>query len=113
MNGPSTIVRRPLLGADLAAWKTTKVDVRSIRFAPGQTTGVHSHPCHVIGYIAEGTAILEVEGQPPQHLATGAAFHEPAGARIRRFDNASAEHPLHFVATYLLSGDQPLIEMLE
>jgi quercetin dioxygenase-like cupin family protein len=42
----------------------TRVDVRSI--APGQATGVHSHPCHVIGHIAEGTAILEVEGQPPQ-----------------------------------------------
>jgi hypothetical protein len=36
-----------------------------------------------------------------------------AGARILRFDNASSEHPLEFVATYLLQGDQPLIEMLE
>jgi quercetin dioxygenase-like cupin family protein len=85
----------------------------TIRFAPGQATGVHSHPCHVIGYIAERAAILEVEGQPSQHLATGASFHEPAGVRIRRFDNASTEQPLHFIATYLLSGDQPLIEMLE
>jgi quercetin dioxygenase-like cupin family protein len=67
----------------------------------------------VIGYIGEGTTILEVEGRPPQRLATGEAFHEPAGARIRRFDNASAEHPLHFIATYLLSGDRPLIEMLD
>ena len=113
MSKPTAIERRALLAADLTEWTTTKVDVRSIRFAPGQETGVHSHPGHVIGYIAEGSAILEVEGQPPQRLATGDAFHEPAGARIRRFDNASAEHPLEFVAIYLLSSDQPLIEMLE
>ena len=112
MSTPATIERRPLLAAALSDWRTTKVDVRAIRFGPGQATGVHSHPCQVIGYIAAGTAILEIEGQPPQRLETGAAFHEPAGARILRFDNASVEQPLEFVAIYLLQGDQPLIEML-
>ncbi len=111
MGAPPAIERRPLLATPLADWRTTKVDVRAIRFGPGQATGIHSHPCHVIGYIAEGAAILEIEGQPPQRLATGAAFHEPAGARILRFDNASADQPLEFVAMYLLQGDQPLIEM--
>jgi hypothetical protein len=52
-------------------------------------------------------------GAAARRLETGAAFHEPAGARILRFDNASREEPLEFVATYLLQGDQPLIEMLE
>ena len=111
MGAPPTIERRPLLATPLADWRTTKVDVRAIRFGPGQATGIHSHPCHVIGYIAEGAVILEIEGQPPQRLETGAAFHEPAGARILRFDNASADQPLEFVAMYLLQGDQPLIEM--
>ena len=112
MSASPTIERRPLLDAGLAAWNTTRVDVRSIRFGPGQATGAHRHPCHVIGYIADGAAILESEGEPPQHLPTGAAFHEPAGRTILRFDNASAEKPLHFIATYLLDGEQPLIEML-
>jgi len=112
MSTPPAIERRPLPDAKLARWNTTRVDVRSIRFAPGQATGPHRHPCHVIGYIAEGAAILEVDGQPPQHLPTGAAFHEPAGRTILRFDNASAILPLHFIATYLLDGEQPLIEML-
>ncbi len=110
MSAPTAIERRPLPSAVLADWRTTKVDVRAIRFGPDQETGIHSHPCHVIGYIAEGSAILEIEEQPPQGLPTGAAFHEPAGARILRFDNASADQPLEFVAIYLLQGDQPLIE---
>ena len=72
MSAPPTIERRLLLDAGLAAWNTTRVDVRSIRFEPGQATGLHRHPCHVIGYIAEGAAVLEVEGQPPRHLPAGA-----------------------------------------
>lgn len=112
MSVPPAIERRPLLAAALPDWRTTKVDVRAIRFGPGQMTGLHVHPCHVVGYVAVGTAILQVEGQPPQRLETGAAFHEPAGARILRFDNASGEYPLEFIAVYLLQGDQPLIEML-
>ena len=111
MSATQAIERRPLLAAALADWRTTKVDVRAIRFGPGQETGIHSHPCHVIAYIAEGAAILEIAGQPAQRLETGAAFHEPAGARILRFDNASSEKPLEFVAMYLLQGDRPLIEM--
>ena len=111
MSAPPSIERRPLLATVLADWRTTNVDVRAIRFGPGQETGIHSHPCHVIGYIAEGAAILEIAGQPEQRLETGAAFHEPAGARILHFDNASREHPLEFVAMYVLQGDQPLIEM--
>jgi quercetin dioxygenase-like cupin family protein len=84
MSATQAIERRPLLATLLADWRTTKVDVRAIRFGPGQETGIHSHPCHVIGYIAEGAASPEIEGQPPQRLPTGAAFHEPAGAWIRR-----------------------------
>ena len=49
MSTPPAIERRPLLDAKLARWNTTRVDVRSIRFAPGQATGPHRHPCHVIG----------------------------------------------------------------
>ena len=86
MGAPPTIERRPLLATPLADWRTTKVDVRAIRFGPGQATGIHSHPCHVVGYIAEGAVILEIAGQPEQRLETGAAFHEPAGVRILRFD---------------------------
>jgi quercetin dioxygenase-like cupin family protein len=64
------------------------VDVRSIRFEPGQATGVHSHPCPVIAYIAEGAAIVQVDGEPEQRVEAGGAVYEPAGLTIKRFDNA-------------------------
>jgi quercetin dioxygenase-like cupin family protein len=113
MNVQTTIERKKLLQVSLDDWKTTSVDVRSLEFAPGQQTGVHFHPCPVVGYIVEGEAILQIDGQAEQRLEKGSAFHEPAGVKIARFDNASSERPLHFVAMYLLQGEQSLIEMLE
>jgi len=112
----STIVRKPLLSGDVSAGvharNITSVDVREITFAPSQQTGKHLHPCPVVGYIARGAAILQIEGQPAQELPEGAAFYEPAGATILRFDNASATEPLTFIAFYLLNGPQELIQML-
>jgi hypothetical protein len=46
-------------------------------------------------------------------LPAGSAFHEPAGAIIANFGNASDSEPMTFVAFYLLKGEQELIRMLE
>jgi quercetin dioxygenase-like cupin family protein len=107
-----TITRTPLLKAMLGDRNVNAVDVREIRFAPGQRTTRHLHPCTVVGYIAKGSAILEIEGQPSQTLSTGSAFHEPAGAVIADFRNASDADPLTFIAFYLLDGNQDLITLL-
>lgn len=107
-----TIIRRPLLSTELHNKTVTRVDVREIVFQPGQETGLHKHPCPVFGYIAEGEAILQIEGKPPQHLTTGCAFYEPAETVISRFDNASAKNTMRFICHYLLEGEQELIEML-
>lgn len=108
----TTIFRKPLLTAPLAKRTLDRVDVREIRFAPAQQTGRHKHPCPVVGYIAEGTAVVQIEGQPAQELPAGSAFYEPADTIIARFDNASSSAPMTFIAHYLLDGNQPLIEML-
>lgn len=107
------IVRKQLLYAATGASTLTSVDVREIHFEPGQQTGRHLHPCHVFGYIVEGTARFQIEGQPPQHLPAGSAFHEPAEAVIADFSNASSSEAMTFVAFYLLDGGQELIRMLE
>jgi len=107
-----TITRKELLSTALNNKTVTSVDVREIVFRPGQETGLHKHPCPVFGYIAEGEAVLQVKGEPPQRLTTGSAFHEPADTVILRFDNASAEKRLRFICFYLLEGSQQLIEML-
>jgi quercetin dioxygenase-like cupin family protein len=107
------IVRRPLLSAVLGQRNVSRVEVREIIFQPGQQTGLHLHPCPVVGYIAEGTALFQRSDEAEaQTLAAGSAFYEPADVTILRFDNASATEPMRFIAFYLLDGEQELIQML-
>lgn len=107
------IVRRQLLSAALGQRNVTQVDVREILFQPGQQTGRHLHPCPVLGYIVEGTALFQrSDAADVQTLVAGSAFYEPAGTVILRFDNASATEPMRFIAYYLLDGEQELIQML-
>lgn len=105
------IVRKQLLSVPFDNKNVTSVEVREINFEPGQETGRHLHPCPVLGFIVEGAAIVQIEGQAEQRLTAGEAFYEPAGA-VMRFDNASAERPLKFICYYLLDGKQDLIQML-
>jgi quercetin dioxygenase-like cupin family protein len=106
------IYRKPLLSAMLGKKLVTSVEVREINFKPGQETGRHKHPCPVFGYIADGTAVFQIEGEPEQELRPGSAFYEPADTIIARFDNASPTAEMKFVAYYLLDGQQELIHML-
>jgi quercetin dioxygenase-like cupin family protein len=106
------IERKELLKAIFKNGAFTSADVREIRLQPGQKAGRHLHPCAVLGYIATGTAVFQIEGEPEQILPAGSAFHEPAGAIIAEFGNASASEPMTFIAFYLLNGDQELIQML-
>ena len=105
------IVRRQLLSVPFDNRNVTSVEVREIDFEPGQETGRHLHPCPVLGYVVEGSAVIQIEGQPERRLDAGEAFYEPAGT-VMRFDNASSNSPLKFVAYYLLVGKQDLIQML-
>jgi len=110
-----TIVRKPLLDASLnPAKNTTRVEVKQIDFAPGQKTGLHDHPCPVVGYIAKGSVLFQIENQEAKTLQAGDAFFEPAHTRILHFDNASSIEPMTFIAFYLLEESDPgLIRMLE
>ena len=109
----SQIVRRPLLTAEIGERTITRVEVREIAFEPGQATGRHQHPCPVISYVVEGTAVVQEEGGSAREIHAGQSVYEPAGVVIARFDNPSSTQTMKFIAHYLLDGDQPLIEMFE
>jgi quercetin dioxygenase-like cupin family protein len=107
------IRRKQLLKAVLENRAVTSADVHEIRMQPGQQTGRHVHPCAVLGYIVEGTAVYQIEGKAAQTLPSGTAFYEPADTIIANFGNASDSDSMTFVAFYLLSGEQELIRMLD
>ncbi|HEY4368832.1 MAG TPA: cupin domain-containing protein [Steroidobacteraceae bacterium] len=107
-----TIVRKPLLTAAIEGSKNVdRVESKQIDFSPGQKTGVHLHPCPVVGYIASGSVVFQVEGESARTLKAGEAFFEPANKKILRFD--ALDQPTRFVAYYLLGkNDKELIRNL-
>ena len=48
-------------------------------FGPGGATGKHTHPGEEVGYLLEGTLVLEVDGQPPRTLKAGDVFFVEPG----------------------------------
>ena len=52
------------------------------RGRPGASAGRHYHDGHEVGFVLEGTAILEVEGQPPIELKPGDHYHIDASKHI-------------------------------
>jgi quercetin dioxygenase-like cupin family protein len=115
MPKPQPIERRALLTAVLDDNPAVdRVEVAQIELAPGQATGLHLHPCPVVGYVVGGAIRFQVEGKAEAILEPGDAFFEPADARVLHFDNASNRQPATFVAAYLLSkGEDRLIVILQ
>ncbi len=73
---------------------------------PGGLAARHTHPGEEIGYVLEGTATLEVEGQPTRTLKAGDVFFIPAGTpHLAR--NAGTV-PWKIVGTYVLETGKPL-----
>jgi len=110
-----TIYRKPLFTAVLEqAKKVGKVEIKEIVFQPGQKTGLHFHPCPVVGYIAEGIVAFQIDGGEEKTFRAGDAFFEPPNVKILQFDNASDSEGMKFIAFYLLdTSDDELIWMLE
>lgn len=84
-----------------------------VELPPEQPAGRHFHPGPVTGYVENGLIAFERDGQPVRELGPGDVFFEPPGETICRFDNLSASEPATFIAFYLLSGDQPLIQPIQ
>lgn len=107
------IVRKPLLTAVIDGEKNvSRVEIKEINFQPHQQTGLHLHPCPVVGYIVEGEVLFQVDGQPAQKLKAGDAFFEPANTKMIHFD--ALDKPTKFVAYYLLGkDDHEIIHMLD
>ncbi|WP_460979559.1 cupin domain-containing protein [Spirosoma knui] len=79
----------------------------------GQAAPKHSHPCSVVGYVASGRVLLQIEGEEKRIIQQGEAFYEPKDKVILHFDNDSSQHPLTFIAFYLKEADEDLIQLIK
>src|SRR5215831_1948349 len=57
--------------------------VVEVNYGPGESSGPHTHPCAVIGYIVEGTYRTQVKGEPEAIYKAGESFYEaPDGVHL-------------------------------
>ena len=106
------------LGAQQAAFKRTVLQQADISvpgrevitavgdFQPGATPGRHTHAGEEIGYILEGTLMVEQDGKPAVTLAAGKTFLIPAGT-IHNATNTGST-PARILATYIVEKGKPL-----
>ena len=92
----------PLDGSHLRA------TVVEVNYAPGEADKPHSHPCTVIGYVAQGAIRFQVKGGPESVLKAGESFYEPPNGIHQVSANASEKEPAKLIAFFICDHDTPL-----
>ena len=98
------IKRTPLQKIDFPAGYTTVTAIAEI--PAGGSAGRHTHPGEEVGYLIEGSVVLEQEGKPNRTLHAGDAFLIPAGT-VHNATNSGAG-VAKLVANYIVEKGKPL-----
>jgi quercetin dioxygenase-like cupin family protein len=73
---------------------------------PGAAAGRHTHPGEEIGYVIEGSVLVERDGMPPLTAKAGEAFSIPAG-KIHNATNKGTT-AARILATYIIEKGKPV-----
>jgi len=85
-----------------------KVVLVQVHYGPGEASSPHSHPCAVVGYVAEGAVRSQVKGKPERTYEAGESFFEdPNGVHVVSA-NASSTKPATLVAYMICDRDAPV-----
>jgi len=107
----SGIRRTDLQRQDLATIPGHEVVQVRNDFNPGAAFGRHWHPGEEIIYVAEGTFVYDVDGQPARTLKAGEAMVIPAGT-IHSARNSGGGNAGE-VSTYVVEKGKPLTVMVK
>ena len=100
------IKRTLLMRKELAGIEGREVYLGTAEIAPGASAGRHFHDGHEIGYVQEGMAVLEIEGQAPIELKPGDHYHIDATKRHDARNTGTG--PAKVLAIYLIEKGKPL-----
>jgi len=80
--------------------------VAAVEFSPGAVAGKHTHPGEELGYVLDGTLVLEVDGRPPMTLKAGDVYFIDAG-RVHDGKNLGST-PAKVLVTYVVEKGKPV-----
>jgi quercetin dioxygenase-like cupin family protein len=75
--------------------------VVEVNYAPGEADKPHTHPCTVIGYVAQGAIRFQVRGGPETVYKAGESFYEAPNGVHQISANASAKEPAKLIAFFI------------
>jgi quercetin dioxygenase-like cupin family protein len=75
-------------------------------FQPGGTVGPHTHPGEEIGYVLEGSIVLEQAGKSPVTLKAGQTFFIPNGQVHNATNKGSSV--ARVLANYVVESGKPV-----
>ena len=86
-----------------------RATVVEVNYAPGEADKPHSHPCTVIGYVAQGAIRFQVKGGAPEAVfKAGESFYEPPNGVHQVSANASDKEPAKLIAFFICDHETPL-----
>jgi quercetin dioxygenase-like cupin family protein len=86
-----------------------KATVVEVNYAPGEADKPHSHPCTVIGYVAQGAIRFQVKGGAPEAVyKAGESFYEPPNGVHQVSANASDKEPARLIAFFVCDHETKL-----
>ncbi len=99
-------IKRTLLQKGDAGGGEREVVMGLAEIPAGGAAGRHSHPGPETGYVLEGVALMEVDGEAPRVLKAGDSYFIPAG----RIHDARAHGAVatRVLATYVVEKGKPL-----
>jgi quercetin dioxygenase-like cupin family protein len=82
--------------------------VVEVNYGPGEADKPHSHPCVVIGYVAQGAIRFQVRGGPETVYKAGESFYEAPNGIHQVSANASDKEPAKLIAFFICDHETAL-----
>jgi quercetin dioxygenase-like cupin family protein len=101
------IKRTELLRSDVPGDPAYEAVMAVAEIAPGAMAGKHRHNGIELGYVLQGSIVLEHEGEATRTLVAGQGFKNAAGVHNAR---NTGKEPVKILAVYIVEKGKPLSE---
>jgi quercetin dioxygenase-like cupin family protein len=109
--GPPTVKER--MQKALAGVPGKQITMVTVEYAPGGSSGPHTHSGPVFGYVLAGTVVFRLDDGPETILREGDVFYEAPGQVHQTSRNASQTRPARLLAIIVGEEGQPITTPLK
>ena len=102
------LTAKPLLRTTLSGDETKESVMLSVEFAPGSTTGRHTHPGDEYTVVLQGTLELSAEGRDTRRVQAGDVYHNPRGL-VHEARNVG-DTPARVAITFVVDKGKPITQ---